>query len=46
MCGVKPDEVPYYINACEFALLTSDEEGSPNIIREVLSLNKSFLVWK
>ena len=42
MCGVKPDEVPYYINACEFALLTSDEEGSPNIIREVLSLNKSF----
>ncbi|MDT3369873.1 MAG: hypothetical protein LIR40_14735 [Bacteroidota bacterium] len=42
MSGVKPDEVPYYINACEFALLTSDEEGSPNIIREVLSLNKPF----
>lgn len=42
MCGVKPTEVPYYINACDFALLTSDEEGSPNIIREVLSLNKPF----
>lgn len=42
MCGVKPAEVPYYINACDFALLTSDEEGSPNIIREVLSLNKPF----
>ncbi len=42
MSGVKPLEVPYYINACDFALLTSDEEGSPNIIREVLSLNKPF----
>lgn len=42
MSGVKPSDVPYYINACDFALLTSDEEGSPNIIREVLSLNKPF----
>ena len=42
MCRVKPNEVPLYINACDFALLTSDEEGSPNIIREVLSLNKPF----
>lgn len=42
MSGVEPSEVPYYINACDFALLTSDEEGSPNIIREVLSLNKPF----
>ena len=40
MCGVKPDVVPYYINACNFLLLTSDEEGSPNIIRECLALNK------
>ncbi|MCM1450209.1 MAG: hypothetical protein NC082_07690 [Clostridiales bacterium] len=40
MCGVKPDEVPYFINACDFVLLTSDEEGSPNIIREALALNK------
>ncbi len=42
MCGVRPNEVPYYINACEFGLLTSDEEGSPNIIRECLALNKPF----
>lgn len=42
MSGVKPAEVPYYINACDLALLTSDEEGSPNIIREALSLNKPF----
>ena len=40
MCGVKPDEVPLYVNACDFLLLTSDEEGSPNIIRECLALNK------
>lgn len=40
MCGVKPSEVPFYINACEFVLLTSDQEGSPNIIREALALNK------
>ena len=32
--------VPVYLNACDFVLLTSDEEGSPNITREALSLNK------
>lgn len=42
MSGVSPKEVPFYINASDFALLTSDEEGSPNIIREVLSLNRPF----
>lgn len=40
MCGIQFNEVPYYINASDFVLLTSDEEGSPNIIREALSLNK------
>jgi len=40
MCGVPPTMVPYYINASTFLLLTSDEEGSPNIIREALALNK------
>ncbi len=40
MSGVKPDVVPVYINASDFLLLTSDEEGSPNIVREALSLNK------
>lgn len=42
MSGVEADIVPYYINSSEFAILTSDEEGSPNIIREVLALNKPF----
>jgi hypothetical protein len=40
MCGVRPNDVPKYINACDFILLTSEEEGSPNIVREALSLNK------
>ena len=40
MCGVSPDDVPTYVNACDLLLLTSDEEGSPNIIRECLALNK------
>jgi hypothetical protein len=40
MCGVEPDMVPLYINASTFILLTSDEEGSPNIVREALALNK------
>lgn len=40
MCKVKPEMVPVYINACDFVLLTSDQEGSPNITREALALNK------
>ena len=40
MSGVRPNDVPLYINASDFLILTSDEEGSPNIIRECLALNK------
>ncbi len=40
MCGINSNQVPAYINSSDFILLTSDEEGSPNIIREALSLNK------
>ena len=40
MCKVNPELVPTYINATDFVILTSDEEGSPNITREALSLNK------
>lgn len=40
MCGVSPDEVPIYINSSEAILITSDMEGSPNIVREALALNK------
>jgi len=40
MSGVAADEVPTYISACDMLLLTSDEEGSPNIIRECLAMDK------
>lgn len=40
MSGVPPTVVPHYISAASFLLLTSDEEGSPNIIRECLAMNK------
>lgn len=40
MTHVKPELVPLYISAASFLLLTSDEEGSPNIIRECLVMNK------
>lgn len=40
MSKVRPELVPVYINACDFVILTSDEEGSPNITREALTLNK------
>ncbi|MBO4851503.1 MAG: hypothetical protein J5529_11505 [Prevotella sp.] len=40
MSGVKAEETPLWVNACDILLLTSDEEGSPNIIRECLALNK------
>ncbi len=40
MSGVPPTDVPHYISAASFLLLTSDEEGSPNIIRECLAMNK------
>ena len=40
MCGVSPSTVPDYINASDGIILTSDMEGSPNIVREALALNK------
>lgn len=40
MSGVRPEMVPDYINASDGILITSDMEGSPNIVREALSLNK------
>lgn len=40
MSGVPPTDVPHYISAASFLILTSDEEGSPNIIRECLAMNK------
>lgn len=35
----KPEEIPYYINASDIILLTSNHEGSPNIIKEAMACN-------
>lgn len=37
--NVEPDEMPYYYNAADCLLLTSDHEGSPNVVKEALSCN-------
>lgn len=39
MIGVQRELVPYYINACELHLLSSDQEGSPNSVKECMSCN-------
>jgi teichuronic acid biosynthesis glycosyltransferase TuaC len=39
MSNVKPEDVVYYLNASSVLLLTSDNEGSPNIIKEALACN-------
>jgi glycosyltransferase involved in cell wall biosynthesis len=36
---VAPADVPIYLNAANVLLVTSDSEGSPNIVRESLSCN-------
>lgn len=37
MVGVKRDEVPKWMNACDLHLLSSDQEGSPNSVKECLA---------
>jgi glycosyltransferase involved in cell wall biosynthesis len=37
MAGVRRDMTPLYFNACEALLLTSDQEGSPNVVKESLA---------
>lgn len=39
MIGVKRDDVPAYMNACELHLLCSDQEGSPNSVKECMFCN-------
>lgn len=39
MSGVKRELVPYYYNAADLLLLTSDHEGSPNAVKEAMSCN-------
>ena len=37
--GVAHGEVPYYVNAADAMLLTSDHEGSPNTVKEAMACN-------
>ena len=36
---IDPDSMPIYLNASDCLLVTSDSEGSPNIVKEALSCN-------
>ena len=38
--GVPHEEVPVWMNAADVLLLTSDHEGSPNIVKEALGCNR------
>jgi len=40
MSNVPSQQVPVYLNAIDFVIITSDAEGSPNIVREALAVNK------
>jgi teichuronic acid biosynthesis glycosyltransferase TuaC len=39
LCGVPHNEVPIWLNASDTVLLTSLQEGSPNVVKEALACN-------
>lgn len=39
MTKTQREDVPYWMNACDLYLLSSDEEGSPNAVKECMACN-------
>lgn len=39
LVGVRHDEVPLFMNACDVLLFTSEHEGSPTVVKEALACN-------
>jgi glycosyltransferase involved in cell wall biosynthesis len=37
--NIDPDDMPFYYNAADCLLMTSDHEGSPNVVKEAISCN-------